>query len=65
MIHVYVVAEQHVGSLGRDLLDTLEPLGTDELHLQRIRLRKKADHLLPNSADAALVSPVVSGDHFG
>ena len=65
MIHVYVVTEQHVGSLGRDLLDTLEPLGTDELHLQRIRLGKKADHLLPNSADAALVSPVVSGDHFG
>ena len=58
-------AEQHVASLGWDLLDTLEPLGTDELHLHSIRLGKKAYHFLPDSADAALVSSVVSGDHFG
>jgi len=58
-------SEQHVASLGWNLLDTLEPLGTDELHLHCIRLGKKADHFLPDSADAALVSPVVSCDHFG
>ena len=53
-----------IDSLEWDLLDTLEPFETDELHPQRIRLGKKAYDLLPDSADATLVRSVVSGDQF-